>query len=292
MSAPQQLQYTVIEQFVQGKRPDQAQGEDGIVTAPYLCAVIDGGTNGEIVFPDGRKPGRVARDVLMSVIPGLPGDITAKRAIPALDRALHDWYREHGMLEEALHTPGHRISASAIILSVARRQIWMIGDCQALVDGTFHTNTKAVDDLLAEVRAFVNEAARRAGQRREELLRQDPGRQKIEDLIRRQRYFQNPGPGEPVSPYDYYVLDGFLPADTPIKIVELPDEVVDVVLTSDGYPWVHPTLAESEEHLHQLLEQDPLLTSRFVSTKGVVPGNHSFDDRAYLRVRVPERSNN
>jgi glycerophosphoryl diester phosphodiesterase len=289
MKSAEPHQYTVIEQFLQGKRPNPAQGEDGIVCAATMCAVIDGGTNGEIVFPDGRTPGRVARDVLITAVSDLSPDVEAREAIRTLDQALYDWYRQQGMLDQARHRPGHRVSASAVILSAVHRQIWMIGDCQALVDQTFHTHTKTVDDLLSAVRAFVNEASLRAGKTQEELLREDPGRQTIEVLIRLQRYFQNASNREGGSPYDYHVLDGFLPTDASIKIVELPDEAVDIVLTSDGYPRVYPTLAESETFLQELLEQDPLMTSLFVSTKGVVPGNFSFDDRAYLHVRIPER---
>ena len=58
------------------------------------------------------------------------------------------------------------------------------------------------------------------------------------------------------------------------------------VLASDGYPFLHPTLKESEAALARQLADDPQNISSFVATKGLVEGNNSFDDRAYIRLTV------
>jgi hypothetical protein len=198
-----------------------------------------------------------------------------------VDAAIADWYRQAGLIDEARNEPDKRAAASIAMVHVPRRELWMVGDCQALVAGRVLTNGKRVDELLSEVRAFVLEAERAAGATEEELRRSDPGRAAILDLIRLQRRFQNRG-GR--SAYDYYVLDGFLPAEAPITVTPLPTGPVDVVLASDGYPWLHATLDETETALSHVLATDPLLCSRFSTTKGVYPGASSFDDRAYLRI--------
>ena len=59
---------------------------------------------------------------------------------------------------------------------------------------------------------------------------------------------------------------------------------MSVVLASDGYPRILPTLAASEEALAGLLAADPLCIGPLCGTKGVRPGNVSFDDRAYVRL--------
>lgn len=60
----------------------------------------------------------------------------------------------------------------------------------------------------------------------------------------------------------------------------------DIVLASDGYPFLEPTLDQSERALAELKASDPHLISRFPTTKGFEPGLDSFDDRAYLRFTV------
>ena len=59
-----------------------------------------------------------------------------------------------------------------------------------------------------------------------------------------------------------------------------------VVLASDGYPVLLPTLCESEAALARQIERDPQNVSEFIATKGIVEGNCSFDDRAYIRLRL------
>ncbi len=60
----------------------------------------------------------------------------------------------------------------------------------------------------------------------------------------------------------------------------------DIVLASDGYPFLEPTLDQSERALAELKASDPHFISRFPTTKGFEPGRDSFDDRAYLRFTV------
>ncbi len=59
-----------------------------------------------------------------------------------------------------------------------------------------------------------------------------------------------------------------------------------VVLASDGYPAICPTLDESEKELKRILDSDPLAICENIQTKMMVKGNLSFDDRAYLCFEV------
>jgi hypothetical protein len=276
--------YTVVEKLLEGKLSDPALCEDAIVLGETCCAVIDGATNVDTRYPDGRTPGRVAVDVISEEISRIGPNDSAREALLRVDAAIADWYRETGMTDQAREEPDKRASASIAMVHIPRRELWMLGDCQALVAGRVITNGKRVDELLSEVRAFVLEAERAAGATEDELCHNDPGRAAILDLIRLQRRFQNRGGA---SAYDYYVLDGFLPADAPVSVTPLPTEPVDLVLASDGYPSLHPTLDETESALDLVLTADPLLCSAFSSTKGVYPGATSFDDRAYLRILLP-----
>ena len=61
----------------------------------------------------------------------------------------------------------------------------------------------------------------------------------------------------------------------------------EVVLSTDGYPAPAPTLAQAEAELAELLIRDPLRIDRaHPGTKGRRPGQASFDDRAYVRLRA------
>ena len=60
----------------------------------------------------------------------------------------------------------------------------------------------------------------------------------------------------------------------------------EIILSSDGYPHLYSTLHESECYLADILEKDPLCMRLYKSTKGVKKGNRSFDDRAYLKIKL------
>ena len=57
----------------------------------------------------------------------------------------------------------------------------------------------------------------------------------------------------------------------------------EIVLASDGYPFLEPTLAASEVALAEQIANDPQNIHSFIATKGIVEGNKSFDDRTYIR---------
>lgn len=275
----------ILERFIEGKLPSEDRCEDALYTGDSFIAVIDGATNTETVYDDGLRPGRIAAELLTSALAELAPHVDARTAVLRLDRTIAEWYRDRGIPDRVRRDAQARISASAVILSICRREVWMIGDCQALIEDRHITNHKRTDSLMEEVRAFVNESELAAGATVEQLLREDNGRTVIDELIRRQRHFQN-RIGE--SRYNYFVLDGFLPEDAPVLVHELPDRATTVVLASDGYPQLRSTLRETEAELERIITRDPLLCGEFKSTKGVYPGNRSFDDRSYIRIRLSD----
>ena len=58
-----------------------------------------------------------------------------------------------------------------------------------------------------------------------------------------------------------------------------------IVLASDGSPVLENSLEASENALKHILESDPLRISEYKATKGVKPGNVSFDDRVYCKIQ-------
>lgn len=117
----------------------------------------------------------------------------------------------------------------------------------------------------------------------EELVACDPGRMFILPFLKRQAWLQNRKVED--SRYAYAVFDGF---PVPIELVKCFSvaEESEIVLASDGYPKLFFTLDETEAYLHRILEKDPMCMYLHPETKGVRPGNCSYDDRAYLRLCI------
>ncbi len=86
----------------------------------------------------------------------------------------------------------------------------------------------------------------------------------------------------------YAAIDGFSIPDDGVVVEPIPDDVTQIVLASDGYPFLRQSLTESEQCLADLLQRDPLLFRDYKSTKGLVAGNASFDDRAYVKIRLDQ----
>jgi len=68
----------------------------------------------------------------------------------------------------------------------------------------------------------------------------------------------------------FAVCDGFDIAMDQVKTIPV-SWGSEVVMATDGYPFLRGTLAASEKAL---------------ATKGLMEGNQSFDDRAYIRFKV------
>lgn len=198
--------------------------------------------------------------------------------------------------------PVERLQANAVIYSVRRHEAWLFGDCQIMVNGVQIPTIKRVDELLGELRAFVALALQeRNGQDSASsdapsdvpasgspdsrpdspsdfpADSADPARDMILPFLRLQSQFANKR-----GPYGYFVFDGFTDPTYPIRTVPVrPGD--EVVLASDGYPLLKPTLDGSEAELQRLKRDDPALIGEYRSTKGFTPGLDSFDDRTYLR---------
>ncbi len=85
----------------------------------------------------------------------------------------------------------------------------------------------------------------------------------------------------------YSVIDGFPIPRQHVRIITLDFQPWEIVLATDGYPFLCPTLKESEERLRHQRETDPLnIGPDFQATKAFHPDNNSFDDRAFIRFVV------
>lgn len=275
----------VIESKIEGKKSPESC-EDGLVVTADFIAVIDGSTSKtpHHLSPD-MKNGRYAMVLISEYIQHeLKPESTVEDFCEGVTSYIYNKvYRQQGIEEQMQAHPEERLTASAILYSKAKNEVWMVGDCQAIIDGKLYENNKPFEEIVAR--------------RRVELIRRgftpQEARKTIEPLL-----IQAMLEGQNKT---YTVIDGLpiyqkgvkvVSLNTPPKNVEtdvadsLPLPTKEIVLASDGYPFLKPTLTESEEALAHLLAYDPQCTHEFIATKGIVVGNKSFDDRTYIRFQI------
>ena len=222
--------------------------------------------------------GRFCMELVRQYIAQMPADIDVNGFCSGITRLIGSEYEACGTdLNRLKKNPTERMTASAIIYSASRKEVWLVGDCQCIVGGTYYDNPKPLESVLANKRSAYLVKALNNGLSVSDIQEKDPGRAFIlEELIDSCR-LQNVA---------YAVIDGFdIPSDK-VKVVDASCCMGDIILASDGYPFLKKTLKESEEALSEQLNRDPLCISGFKATKGLMKGNKSFDDRCYVRFTV------
>lgn len=268
----------IIEQQLRGKH-SQEKCEDGIVVTPDFVAVIDGSTSKtrHRINPD-MENGRYGMMLIAEFIRKINPEVSLDEFCRGVTAHIFKYYPTNGQGRPATIPPQDRLCASAIVYSRHHHQIWMIGDCQCLINGTLYENHKPYEERLATVRAKVFE---RCCHEHQDMI---DGRTIVRDYARDMilpdliEAMQNQNK-------TYAVIDGYPIFSDGIKKIEIEDADCEVVLASDGYPFLKPTLDESEEALRLQLTTDPFNIKTFKATKGLMKGNCSFDDRAYIRFR-------
>ena len=287
----------IIESSIIGKKSQEAC-EDGMVVTDDFIAVIDGSTSKtpKHLNPD-MKNGRYAMMLISEYIrEELKADASVDDFCQGVTAYIYNKvYEKLGVEERLKEHPEERLTASAILYSRTRNEVWMVGDCQAIIDGKLYENGKPYEEEIARKRV--------------ELIKQGlspaEARKQIEPLlIKAMLSGQN---------QNYTVIDGFPIYREGVKVVSVSDSCSasesvsascsesasasesvsasgtipvsssEIVLASDGYPFLKPTLAASEAALAEQIANDPQNIRSFIATKGIVEGNKSFDDRTYIR---------
>ena len=267
----------IIEQLTIGKDPKK-KSEDLIVATANFIAVIDGSTS-----KTQRKVcwwcsnGRCAAKTVARYIRRMPANITMTEFCRGVTDAVARKYSKRNHNLYANH-PEERLTASCIVYSRLRREIWMIGDCQCLVGDNYFDNPKPTEQLMAERRAAEAHRLMAEGKETiESLLVHDSARDAIIPQLIEEIQNQNK---------TYSVIDGFTIPRQKVRVIPLDFSPWTIVLASDGYPFLRSTLEESEKALAAQREEDPLNIGKFKATKAFHPQKNSFDDRSYIRFMV------
>ncbi len=268
----------VVEERLTPKTGNGVDCEDGIVVTGDFAAVIDGATDKTGRQFLGLRGGRFALLACADAVRSLQPAADAIATLAHLSATLAG-------LPDGLG-PSERPSAVLTVYSQARHELWQIGDVgfwhPGLDEGGIWRR-KTVDRYATDIRVAVLRAELANGADPTVLARNDPGREAIIGFLRHQGIFcNNLNAGE----WAYAGIDGSMVPPDLVTIHHIPLSVTELVLASDGYPCIFPTLQASEQNLIQLLANDPLCIGPLRGTKAVAPGNISFDDRAYLRLAL------
>ncbi len=272
----------ILECFVQGKNPNQKLSEDGVIVSDDFIVVVDGATAKSDRLFDGKTSGKIAMELIGKAVQSLPEKATCFEAFRILTEALAEFYIQHNIYDEMITFPYKRPTASVVIYSNFRKELWFVGDCQALVDGESLKNEKFIDFLMTEMRAYFLTTQIREGKTEEELMKKDLGREFIFPMSQKQCQFQN---NFEKSKYSYAVVDGTKIPEEEIVVVNV-SKAKKIVLASDGYTKLFETLSETERELERILKEDPLCFKENKGTKAILEGNLSFDDRSYISFEV------
>ena len=267
----------IIESFLEGKRPDQTLCEDGWVVTPDFAAVVDGSTSKVA----GRAGGREAMHLICEALRSLPAEADKEQMLQHFTQVL----AAHNLPQSATHAE-YRLTCSAVIFSLHRRVIWLVGDCHCRFGGKTYDNYKLVDEILTRIRCEIAHYLLQQGYTPQEFLDHDPARAMILNELREMTNFQNDT--NIYNPFRYVVLDGTAVEAALVPEIPVDDSVDELILASDGYPALGDTWQETENHLHRLLQEDPLCMNENPATKCYLAGNHSFDDRCYIRLKIKE----
>ncbi len=262
----------IREKFIMGKSPRQSLCEDGLYIDENFIAVIDGVTSKSNTLYNGATGGRAAMESAIEVMKTASAETTAQELFDGVNSAVAALYNG---------TPTGEAAVCMIVYSIHRKEIWCIGDCQCIINNTCYTHEKLIDKELSEKRAKIIAEAVKSGISETDIIKNDIGRTEIMSVLKKQHLYAN----NTLHPYGYPVLNGtpYSPTEITVHSVKPGDLVV---LASDGYPRLFPTLQESEEYLEHIIKTDPLCYKEYKSTKGLVEGNLSFDDRTYISFSV------
>lgn len=270
----------IIEQALIGKTGDPSVCEDSIFISDGYIAIIDGASSKSNKTYGGKKTGRIAMEVIHEALGECEFEWESAKVMSFLNEAISKWYSKEDIYDLVQTSPKERCTASIAIYSKHKREVWLLADCQAIIAGRHITNEIAVDKITSGARSMFIESELLKGKTVEDLLQDDTGRQFIEPLLERQNSFLNIS-GQ--SPFRHGALDGFWSNAEDIRNIPVENGADSIVLASDGYPELLPTLKQSEEALEKVIKEDPLMYRMYPSTKGLQKGNLSFDDRAYIR---------
>ena len=268
-----------IESVTISKTGDEIGNCDALVINGSYIAVLDAyqarGWRAWENYPGGVFARRVLVEAIENFAPGLE----AAEAFTLMHNAL----QERGakciadMEDDQIYAwPMSRV----LIYSVDRQEIWRLGDSPFVVDGELNQPRNEALEAAALYRANV--LTRFLAKERDlyDLVNSDIGRSAIIQTIAQED--QKADGVKALTANPAANLETIL-ANVEIFKVEIDQEVI---LATDGFPRILPTLDESTDWLMEEKDRDPLFIHDYKALRGWGEYDAGYDDRTYVRFIV------
>ncbi len=261
------MPFSIVEQFCEGKSAD-GYTEDRIIRSENHFGVLDGS----------RGPADVGKEIITSVLDtardylqSMPADITHEIMAAELDLICKDH-------KTAAGTADFRRTGGFVycLYSQHHNEIWRVGDCKFNNCGTENAAMFKAEEICAAARSMIIQSKLNDGQSVDEIMTGSDYPSLIDELLEYEARFLNV-PSEQLG-FGAVMGDG-----VPAEYVEtMPAAPRRLVISSDGYPNLFPTLEATEASLTAMLDKDPLCIGENMQCKGLGPNLRSFDDRSYI----------
>jgi hypothetical protein len=270
----------LIESTTVSKTGDVRGNHDGIVVNENYIAVIDAYQARGWRAWDGKPAGIFAKDSIVSEFDALPAGLSATDAVQVLEEQLQvQSARAVESMDDAevISYPMARL----LVYSVALGQIWRLGDSPFVVDGELHRSmSQALQEAVKKRCEVMDHFLKNVRSDLKDLVNNDYGRSAAMDLIVAEEHRVD---GVEVLSGRPNVDMDMLLSNIEVFTVEKGQEVI---LATDGFPHILPTLDESEDWLAAQRARDPLFIKDFQSLRGASDDEAGYDDRSYVRFIV------
>ncbi|MBE2896871.1 hypothetical protein HPC38_08300 [Pasteurellaceae bacterium HPA106] len=276
------IQLGSIDYFIQSKQgageKNQKVCEDGLFFNDHYLAVFDGATDKSGKKYDGKKGGRVSRDIIQNVFQSLAPNTSKEEVLRKINQEYQKFYQANKDIDFEKN-PLFRPTATLIWYNLDSNELVAIGDSKARIDGIpYNDEEKLVDTLNSALRVRV---IKELGLTNEDIAENDLGRAYIMPLLQKQAEFQN-NPKAPKA-FQFWAIDGFDIPQNELRVWKFDKAPMVIELSSDGYE-IYPneaSVSAYESTVQDVIKNDPMRI-KHPSTKGIKKGNYSFDDRAVL----------
>ena len=153
--------------------------DDSLFIGEDYVAVIDGVSHKSSILYNGQEI-KIA-DIITEAIRRLDGTNFAEGLefgdfVKYINRYIERYLTKIGRPEEI-----GKLEATGVVYSRHLNQIWLVGDCRAIYDGTAITNPLKIDDVVIDIRIKIIEALLKEGYTRRELEKCDISKQIIQN---------------------------------------------------------------------------------------------------------------
>lgn len=262
----------IIEKFTRSKTGLEKDNEDCIFISEDFAVVVDGITS-KTKSLKSETDGRFVAKFVCDCFSQISADLTPYEILKELTSRLRKALIEQNRNSESA-------GCSIVAYNALRRELFSYGDCHYAIDNKSVKPQKESDIQLSKHRSSIIKQLLSQGKTVDEIQKNDIGRNAILDGLIEASKLANCK-----CENGYAVLNGTDVIEEFIQTVKI-EQGQMIILSSDGYPDLFPTLEQSEENLLNLIKKDPLCIDELIGTKGVAYGNESYDDRSYVRLKA------